>query len=124
MDATVEAFAHGVGNTVTAERDRFTARIAVPTKTLDVEPCTYIFDIDGHLYDEHIVGVYNVTVKIDGKSDISMNGSFDGRVIAELTRYETKTDDRPWFAAVPGFKPVKPGEHPRLLFRKRVLPES
>jgi hypothetical protein len=29
----------------------------------------------------------------------------------------------PWPADVPGFVPVKPGEHPRLLFRKTDLPE-
>jgi len=110
------------GNTVTAERDRFTAHIAVPTKTLDMEPCTYVFDIDGHLYDEHIVGSYALAVKIAGKPDITVKGSFDGRVSSGVTRYESKTDDLPWFMPVAGFKPVAPGEHPRLLFRKSDLP--
>jgi len=110
------------GNTVAAERDRFTAHIAVPTKTLDMEPCTYTFDIDGHLYDEHIVGGYDLTVKIDGKPDISIKGSFDGKVTAGITHHETEADNRPWFTATPGFQPVKPGEHPRLLFRKSDLP--
>lgn len=31
-------------------------------------------------------------------------------------------DDNPWPADVPGFKPLKAGEHPRLLFREADLP--
>ena len=110
------------GNRVVAERDRFTARIAVPTKTLDMETCTYVFDIDGHMYDEHLVGSYALAVKIKGKPDVAFKGSFDGKVVAGVTRYETKTDTRPWFVSAKGFKPVAAGEHPRLLFRRSDLP--
>ncbi len=31
-------------------------------------------------------------------------------------------DARPWPAPVPGWKAPKPGEHPRLLFRKADIP--
>jgi len=110
------------GNTVTAERDRFTAHIAVPTKTLDMESCTYIFDIKGHTYDEHLVGSYDLTVKIEGKDDVTFAGSFDGLVEPGVARYDIETDDRPWFVPVKGHSPVKPGEHPRLLFRKSDVP--
>jgi hypothetical protein len=111
-----------VGNTVTAERDRFTAHIAVPAKTLDMEPCTYVFDIDGHMFDQHLVGTYDLTVKIDGRDDIALAGSFDGVVEPGVVRYDVETDVRPWFVPVKGHKAVQPGEHPRLLFRKSDLP--
>ena len=110
------------GNFVQAERDRFAARISVPAKTLDMEPCTYVFDIDGHFYDIHIVGVYALTVVIDGKPDISMTGSFDGRVDPGVQRHEVQSGAEPWHVPVAGFKTVKRGEHPRLLFRKSDLP--
>ena len=32
-------------------------------------------------------------------------------------------EDKPWPAAVQGHKPVRPGEHPRLIFRKDDVPE-
>ena len=38
----------------------------------------------------------------------------------QLWRYEI--DNRPWFSEVEGFKPVAPGEHPRLLFRADDVP--
>jgi hypothetical protein len=110
------------GNTVTAEKYRFAANVAVPAETLDTEPCTYVFDIDGHIYDEHLVGSYDLTVKIEGKPDVTVKGSFDGKVQEGVTRYETRADPRPWFAAVKGFESPAPGEHPRLLFRKSDLP--
>lgn len=87
-----------------------------------MEPCTYTFDIDGHFYDEHIVGSYEMTAKIDGRPDITMRGSFDGRVDSGVTSYNIAVDDRPWFTGVSGFKSVKAGEHPRLLFRESDLP--
>ncbi len=33
-----------------------------------------------------------------------------------------KIDTRPWYVAVPGWEPLTPGEHPRLLFRKADIP--
>ncbi|NIP23563.1 MAG: hypothetical protein GWN67_05730, partial [Phycisphaerae bacterium] len=55
------------GNTVTANRDQFSGHITVPTKTLDMESCRYIFDINGRILEEVLVGTYKLTVKIDGK---------------------------------------------------------
>jgi len=37
-----------------------------------------------------------------------------------LWRYEA--DKAPWWVGVKGFKPVRPGEHPRMLFRKADVP--
>jgi len=49
-----------------------------------------------------------------------VDGSFDGSWSKGVTH--VKTDDRPWYARVKGFKPPAAGEHPRLLFRKSDLP--
>jgi len=110
-------------STVSAERDRFTAKVAVPTETLDMKPCTYVFAIDGHMFDEHLVGRYDLTVKIDGKPDVVLKGSFDGRVSEGMTRYKVESKPLPWYAPVTGFRSPGVGEHPRLLFRRSDLPE-
>ncbi len=108
------------GNMASADYDRLTAHITVPAKTLDMEPCRYVFDIDGRRMDEVLVGTYKLTVEIDGKPDVSIDGSFDGGWSEGVTHLTS--DDRPWHAAVKGFEPPAPGEHPRLLFRRSDLP--
>jgi hypothetical protein len=106
---------------ITATRDKVSGRIVVPTKTLDMEPATYIYEIDGRPLESYIVGTYKLAVKIDGKPDVAINGSFDGRWEKGITRMAAE-DNRPWFAQAKGHKPPAPGEHPRLLFRKSDLP--
>ncbi len=109
------------GNSVTVDRDRLNARITVPTKTLDMEPCQYIFEMDGRVMEWVLVGTFKLTVKIDGKPDVTLDGSFDGKWYEGISYVET--DERPWFVPVQGFKPPAAGEHPRLLFRKSDLPQ-
>jgi hypothetical protein len=53
------------GNTVTVDRDGLKAHITVPTKTLDMEPCRYTFDLDGRRLDEVLVGTYKLRVESD-----------------------------------------------------------
>jgi len=109
------------GNTATADRDRIKARITVPSKTLDMEPCRYIYDLEGAYLGPVMVGMYKLTVKIEGKPDVKLTGSFDGKWTKGVTHMK-KSDDRPWFKPVTGFEPPTAGEHPRLLFRKSDLP--
>jgi hypothetical protein len=106
---------------LSATRDRLHGRVVVPTRTLDMEPCTYIFEIDGRPIEGYVVGLYKLTVKIDGKPDVTIDGSFDGTWAKGITRMAA-ADDRPWFAKVQGRQPVAEGEHPRLLFRRSDLP--
>lgn len=108
------------GNAAAVIDERLTAKIMVPARTLDMEPCRYEFQLDGRMMDAVLVGTYVLTAKIDGKPDIKINGSFDGDWDAGVTHLPT--DDRPWFKSVDGFQTPKPGEHPRLLFRKSDLP--
>ncbi|MHC4740820.1 MAG: hypothetical protein ACYS8Z_02845 [Planctomycetota bacterium] len=107
-------------NEVKADKNRITAHITVPTQTLDMEPCKYVFDIDGRILDEVLVGTYKLKVEIEGKPDTTFSASFDGEWYKGVTHLES--DDRPWYAPVKGFEPPTPGEHPRLLFRKSDLP--
>jgi len=41
-----------------------------------------------------------------------------GAIDFDRVLWKHEIDNRPWFSHVEGFKPVQPGEHPRLLFRK------
>ncbi len=109
------------GNTATADRDRIKASITVPSMTLDMEPCRYIYDLQGAYLGPVMVGMYKLTVKIEGKPDVKLTGSFDGKWIKGVTHMK-QSDDRPWFKPVKGFEPPAAGEHPRLLFRKSDLP--
>jgi len=109
------------GNTLTADRDRMRAHITVPTRTLDMEPRRYIFDLDGTYIGPVMVGRYSLTVKIDGKPDVKAAGSFDGKWTRGV-KHMAQADPRPWFAPVKGHTPPAPGEHPRLLFRRADLP--
>jgi len=113
-------FAPG-SSTVTADRDGFTAEVAVPGKTLDMVPCEYVYQMQGRFLNRVIVGTYDLTVKIDGKDDIRIKGSFDGSIQDGVRHMEV--DDRPWYVDVKGFKPPAKGEHPRILFRKNDVPD-
>lgn len=108
------------GSTVSADKDRIQARITVPTKTLDMEPCRYVFEIDGRPYDDLLVGTYDLTVEIEGREDIRFSGAFDGNWHEGVSPMP-EPDERPWAREVPDFRPVEPGEHPRLLFRESDL---
>ena len=109
------------GNTAVADRDRLKARIIVPTRTLDMEPCRYMFDMDGTYIGAVMVGTYKLTVKIEGKPDVTTRGSFDGKWYKGVS-HMAKADARPWHVPVKGFTAPAAGEHPRLLFRKSDLP--
>ena len=108
------------GNSAAADHDRLSARITVPTTTLDMEPCRYVFELEGRRLDEVLVGTYRLTVEVPGRADQQIAGSFDGSWSEGVMHLEH--DDRPWFASVEGFQAPASGEHPRLLFRKRDLP--
>jgi hypothetical protein len=68
---------------------------------------------------------YEIDLKRDARSD-TLDGSFSGRFEGPLSVFESngKVSGRllPPVSIAPGFQPVQPGEHPRLLFRKADLP--
>lgn len=114
------AFAPGE-STAAATRDRITARIVVPAQTLDLDPCEYIYDIEGRVMEAVVVGTYTLTVKQRGMPDVLIRGSFDGAVQPGIVKKEF-AGEKPWYVHVPGYQPAAPAEHPRLLFRKSDLP--
>lgn len=106
------------GATVACDGDSVKGRLAFAFKNADEVPCAYTFDFDGRLMESFNVGTYRMTAVADGKT-VEQTGSFDGRW-SEGVRMAATTpaDTRPWWTPVKGFKPVQPGEHPRLFFRK------
>ena len=111
-----EAPARQAPDAVARTGDRFKGRLVIPTETLDMESVTYTVDIDGGPMASFAIGTYKLTAEGKDSEPITQVGGFDGKWtkgagVAEI-------DDRPWYSAVPGFVPLKPGEHPRLLFRK------
>ena len=112
------------GSTVTVDGNTFKGVVRVPYRTLDLEPCDYVFDFNGSAFNNLLVGPYRVTVEREGKPNVVIEGSYDGKWEAGVTELSfADTFDLPWFVPVKGHTPPAPGEHPRLLFRKRDLPE-
>lgn len=68
---------------------------------------------------------YEIDLKRNAKSDM-LEGSYSGRFEGPTSVFEPrgKVSGRllPPVSIAAGFKPVQPGEHPRLLFRKADLP--
>ena len=106
-------------NTVTRSSDGIKGRIAIGTETLDMTPVVYTIELDARVLDKQVAGIYELAADIEGEDRIAVSGNFDGNWSKGLTPW--KTDSRPWYAMVPGFKPPRPGEHPRLLFRRSDL---
>ncbi len=99
----------------------FRGKLVIPTVTLDMEPCTYTYEVDGRFLSNLAVGRYKATISVPGQQDRVVEGSFDGNWRKGVDRL-AKPDNRPWFVQVEGHLPPKAGEHPRLLFRKSDLP--
>ncbi len=106
------------------EEDGFAGTLRIPTTTLDLEPCEYIVEVEGTFQGGLMSGVNRVRVVRDGKEDITFTTSFDGNMNGGISKtvYKSQLDEK-WFVDVEGHEPVKPGEHPRLLFRQSDLPE-
>jgi hypothetical protein len=101
---------------VEADRDGFTAKVTVPSTTLDIVPCDYVYEMTGRFMNGVIVGTYKLIAKAEGQDEVVIDGSFDGSIQPGVRHMEV--DRRPWFAEVKGFRPPAKGEHPRILFRK------
>ncbi|MFW5751610.1 MAG: hypothetical protein ACOCZK_08200, partial [Planctomycetota bacterium] len=77
---------------------------------------------------DRVAGSFSITWP-GAEAPVTRNGGFSGTITAArpadvppaIWRYEE--DDAPWFEPVDGHRPVAPGEHPRLLFRREDLPQ-
>ncbi|MFP4054247.1 MAG: hypothetical protein ACLFV7_10350 [Phycisphaerae bacterium] len=111
----------GGDSKVKIDENGFSGKVSIPARTLDMEPAVYTYEFEGRFLSDLIVGKYTLTVSVKGKEDQVLEGSFDGNWKKGIDELEAP-DNRPWFSEVKGHKPPKPGEHPRLLFRKDDLP--
>lgn len=105
---------------MTFDRDQITGRIIIPSTTAELDPCEYIFKINGRIREGNVVGTYRMTAKASGGETTIHDGCFDGKWKAGMVSAPPQ-DSRPWWVPVPGFQPIQPGGHPRLLFRKLDL---
>jgi hypothetical protein len=108
------------GNTLSVHPDLIQGRVSVPAKTVDAQDCLYVFDFQGNMFANLVVGTYTVTAKVSGKPDVTVTGSFDGSIDKGLPKAGPAV--KPIHADLKNFVPVQPGEHPRLLFRKADVP--
>ncbi len=108
------------GNTLSVHPDFIQGRVSVPARTVDAEECLYVFDFQGSVFATLVVGTYTVTAKVSGKPDVTVAGSFEGRIEKGLPKAAAVGESI--HANVKAFVPVQPGEHPRLLFRKADVP--
>jgi len=111
-----EAVSEQAADALALEGNRFKGRVVIPTKDLDMQDVTYKIELDGGSMSHFTIGTYKLTAEAKGKDPVTVTGSFDGKW--KEGAKVVKMDDRPWYAPVPGFVAPKPGEHPRLLFRK------
>jgi len=106
-------------SSIAYDNDSVKGRLVYDGKDADENPCRYTFTFDGRLMEDFNVGTYKMTAEIPGKTLIQQDGSYFGRWNAGAKASTlSEADTRPWWTPVKDFKPVQPGEHPRLLFRK------
>ena len=112
-----------VPEAMTVTQDGFSATLKVLATTLEGEPLTYDLSLQGQRVANWLVGTWKATATDDDGKAVAMNGCFRGdvRKTAYIPEPQAR-DDRPAFVAVPDFKPARPGEHPRLLFRADDVP--
>jgi hypothetical protein len=110
----------------------FTAECELPFEILGAVKdarATYHLKIDALRVNDLIGGVVTVTVARENHKPVVKRSGFKGwvrpaeRAARSIWDDARRRDDRPWWAPTKGFKPVQPGEHPRLFFRKDDLPE-
>lgn len=122
----------------TCDGKKVLGKTTLPARALDpaIDPkATAELEADYVRVQGLLVGHTKVTYRLDGKVMTGPFGPFETYGRGEVARGDTKADPRksakpwyfrldkdPWHLPVQGFVPPKPGEHPRLLFRKSDLP--
>ena len=101
--------------------DTLAATVSFRTDTLEGEPAEFALRLSGRRLADWTAGTWTGTVAVAGRTQ-SIGGFFRGNIRKGATPADsTAADDRPWFMPVQNFRPVAPGEHPRLFFRQARL---
>ncbi|HUT37197.1 MAG TPA: hypothetical protein VNE39_27195 [Planctomycetota bacterium] len=104
-------------------KDTIAGTLTVPFISLDGEPVAITIEVKGGRVQGLLAGSYAAkSVSESGKKE-ERAGCWGGGVRTGLPDIVYAKDDRPWFVPVKDWKPVAPGEHPRLFFRKSDVPE-
>lgn len=115
---------------VTTTPDGFSGELVIPYEVLGAvgdAAAEYTVKLDGKRINNLCGGEFTVRVAHAGKTT-THEGNFKGSIAPpaqrEVSIWEKDLkSDAPWFVSVKDHKPLAPGEHPRLFFRKSDLPE-
>ncbi len=103
--------------------DEIHGSVAFTTDTLDGQRAQMTLALDGVRVSNFMTGAWKGSFTTDDGKKQDFAGYFRGDVRKNAFVSNVVKDDRPWFVPVANFKPVQPGEHPRLFFRKDDVPE-
>lgn len=103
--------------------DTIAGTLSFSADSLDGESANFILSLDGRRVSNFVTGTWKGKYATDDGQEHAITGFF--RATAHPGAFESTVarDDRPWFVATKEYKPVQPGEHPRLFFRKTDVPE-
>ena len=105
------------------DEDRFGAGVSFTTDTLDGQRAAFTIRLEAQRVGPFITGTWKGEYADEQGKKHAVEGFLRGTVRPGAFEGTAAKDDRPWFVPVKGFQPVKPGEHPRLFFRKADVPE-
>lgn len=115
---------------VTTTRDGFHGELTIPYEVLGAvgdAAAEYTFKLEGKRINNLCGGEFTARVAHAGKTfthEGNFKGSINPPVQREASIWEKELQSgKPWFVPVKNFTPVAAGEHPRLFFRQRDLPE-
>lgn len=103
--------------------ETFDGHIRFSADTLDGDEAVFDLEIKGNRVAGWLVGTYSGTYAVDGGAAQPISGYLRGNLNKTAHVDDRAQDDRPWFIEVKDHPPVAAGEHPRLFFRKKDLPE-
>jgi hypothetical protein len=108
---------------VQVSKDGAGGRISIPYTSFDGEAVTLNVEFKGGRVQGFLSGTYTAACATAEGKETKIECTWDGMVRTGAVESQFVKDERPWFVAVRDWKPVEPGEHPRLFFRKSDLPE-
>lgn len=109
---------------VAVDGDTIKGSLTFTADTLDGEVASFTVTLEGRRVANWVVGTYTGKYANEDGKEVQITGYFRGDVRpGAFIPDVTARDDRPWFKEVANHQAVKPGEHPRLFFRKADVPE-